>query len=169
MRPSVIYSVVCNFPHIQLFFVRVAQVVSSDLATHKSPLAIVTLLLYQQSSSTTLYYSYQERLSLTEARLRNEAGEITCVSMQSCSSEQSVWSPQPPASQQDTQSWRCVCNMSLNCIWIDLRICWVLDRLATYKSPLAIVTLLFYQQSSSTISPYSYAKVTLQLMDVFLC
>ena len=37
----------------------------------------------------------------------------------------------------------------------------VSSDLATYKSPLAIVTLLLYQQSSSTISPYSYAKVTL--------
>ena len=54
--------------------------VSSDLATYKSPLAIVTLLLYQQPSSTTLYYSYQECLFLTKARLRNETREITCVS-----------------------------------------------------------------------------------------
>ena len=51
--------------------------VSSGLATYKSPRALDGLLIYQQPSSTTLYYSYQERLSLTEAGLRNEIGEIT--------------------------------------------------------------------------------------------
>ena len=68
--------------------------VSSGLAPYKLPRALDSLLIYQQPSSTTLYYSYQERSSMTEARLRNEAGEITCVSIQSCSSEQGVWSPQ---------------------------------------------------------------------------
>ena len=42
-------------------------------------------------------------------------------------------------------------NMGLNCIRIDLHICWVLDRLAPYKLPRAHVNLLFYQQPSSTI------------------
>ena len=51
--------------------------VSSGLAPYKLPRALDSLLLYQQPSSTTLYYSYQERLSLTEAGLRNETGEIT--------------------------------------------------------------------------------------------
>ena len=32
--------------------------------------------------------------------------------------------------------------MSLNCVWIDLHICWVLDRLAPYKLPRAHVNLL---------------------------
>ena len=53
--------------------------VSSGLAPYKSPRALDSLLLYQQPSSTTLYYSYQEHLFLTKARLRNETGEITYV------------------------------------------------------------------------------------------
>ena len=53
--------------------------VSSGLATQRAPLAIASLLLYQQPSSTTLYYSYQEHLFLTKARLRNETGEITDI------------------------------------------------------------------------------------------
>ena len=40
------------------FFVRVVQVVSSGLAPYKLPRALVSLLMYQQPSSTTLYYSY---------------------------------------------------------------------------------------------------------------
>ena len=48
--------------------------------------------------------------------------------------------------------------MSLNCIWIDLRICWMLDRLAPYKLPRVLVSLLIliYQQSLSTTLYYSY-------------
>ena len=42
-------------------------------------------------------------------------------------------------------------NMGSNCIRIDLRICWVLDRLASYKLPRALDSLLLYQQPSSTI------------------
>ena len=60
--------------------VRVVQVVSSGLAPYKLPRALDSLLIYQQPSSTTLYYSYQERSSLAEARLRNETGEITDIS-----------------------------------------------------------------------------------------
>ncbi len=37
----------------------------------------------------------------------------------------------------------------------------VSSGLAPYKLPRALVSLLLYQQPSSTISPYSYAKVTL--------
>ena len=48
--------------------------------------------------------------------------------------------------------------MGSNCIWIDLRICWVLDRLAPYKLPRAHVNLLFYQQPSSTTLYYSYQE-----------
>ena len=43
----------------------------------------------------------------------------------------------------------------------------VSSDLATYKSPLAIVALLLYQQSSSTISPYSYTKATLLVNGCF--
>ena len=53
--------------------------VSSGLAPYKSPRALDSLLLYQQPSSTTLYYSYPGMPALIEIRLRNEAGEITCV------------------------------------------------------------------------------------------
>ena len=53
----------------------------TGLAPYKLPRALDSLLIYQQPSSTTLYYSYQECSSLTEARLSNEAGEITYVSM----------------------------------------------------------------------------------------
>ena len=34
----------------------------TGLAPYRSPRALVSLLLYQQPSSTTLYYSYQEYL-----------------------------------------------------------------------------------------------------------
>ena len=54
------------------------------LATHRSPRAIVNLLIYQQPSSTTLYYSYQEHLFLTKARLRNETGEIASCRIKGC-------------------------------------------------------------------------------------
>ncbi len=53
--------------------------VSSGLAPHKLPRALDSLLIYQQPSSTTLYYSYPGILTLIEVRSRNGAGEITCV------------------------------------------------------------------------------------------
>ena len=53
--------------------------VSSGLAPYKLPRALDSLLIYQQPSSTTLYYSYQESSSLTEVGLRNETGEITDI------------------------------------------------------------------------------------------
>ena len=53
--------------------------VSSGLAPYKLPRALDSLLLYQQPSSTTLYYSYLGMPVLIEARLRNETREITCV------------------------------------------------------------------------------------------
>ena len=53
--------------------------VSSDLATHKTPRAIANLPLYQQSSSTTLYYSYLGMSASTEVKPRNETGEITDI------------------------------------------------------------------------------------------
>ena len=59
--------------------VRAVQVVSSGLAPYKLPRALVSLLLYQQPSSTTLYYSYLRVSALIEIRLSNETGEITCV------------------------------------------------------------------------------------------
>ena len=51
--------------------------VSSGLAPYKLPRALVSLLIYQQPSSTTLNYSYQESQFLAEAGLRNETREIT--------------------------------------------------------------------------------------------
>ncbi len=66
--------------HLQFGLVRVVQVVSSGLAPYKLPRALDSLLIYQQPSSTTLYYSYQEYPSSTEVGLRNEAGEIAYVS-----------------------------------------------------------------------------------------
>ncbi len=51
--------------------------VSSGLAPHKLPRALDSLLLYQQPSSTTLYYSYLGILTSIEVRLSNETGEIT--------------------------------------------------------------------------------------------
>ena len=69
--------------------------VSSGLAPHKLPRALDSLLMYQQPSSTTLYYSCQERLSLNEAGLSNETGgNYRRINIKSCSSEQGVWSPQ---------------------------------------------------------------------------
>ena len=48
--------------------VRVVQVVSSGLASYKLPRALVSLLIYQQPSSTTLYYSYLETPYLIDSR-----------------------------------------------------------------------------------------------------
>ena len=49
--------------------------------------------------------------------------------------------------------------MSLDYTWIDLRICWVLDRLAPHKLPRALDSLLLYQQPSSTTLYYSYPGI----------
>ena len=46
-------------------------------------------------------------------------------------------------------------NNALLCLVSLTSISWT--GLATYKTPLAIANLLLHQQSSSTISPYSYA------------
>ena len=48
--------------------VRVVQVVSSGLAPYKPPRALGSLLLYQQPSSTTLYYSCLETPYLIDGR-----------------------------------------------------------------------------------------------------
>ena len=53
--------------------------VSSGLAPHKLPRALDSLLIYQQPSSTTLYYSYLGMPALIEIRLRNETREITDI------------------------------------------------------------------------------------------
>ena len=53
--------------------------VSSGLAPYKLPRALDSLLIYQQPSSTTLYYSYLGMPALIEIRLRNEAREITDI------------------------------------------------------------------------------------------
>ena len=54
--------------------------VSSGLAPYKLPRALDSLLLYQQPSSTTLYYSYLRVSALIEIRLSNETRGITHVS-----------------------------------------------------------------------------------------
>ena len=59
--------------------IRAVQVVSSGLAPYKLPRALDSLLIYQQPSSTTLYYSYLGMPDLIEIRLRNEVGEIADV------------------------------------------------------------------------------------------
>ena len=56
--------------------VRVVQVVSSGLAPYKLPRALDSLLLYQQPSSTTLYYSYLETPYLIDGR-QEQWGEET--------------------------------------------------------------------------------------------
>ncbi len=58
------------------FSVRVVQVASSGLAPYKLPRALDSLLIYQQPSSTTLYYSYLRVSVLIEIRLRNETGKL---------------------------------------------------------------------------------------------
>ena len=55
--------------------------VSSGLAPYKLPRALDSLLLYQQPSSTTLYYSYLGMPALIEIRLRNETREITDITL----------------------------------------------------------------------------------------
>ena len=51
----------------------------TGLAPHKLPRALVSLLMYQQPSSTTLYYSYLGILTSIEVRLSNETEEITDI------------------------------------------------------------------------------------------
>ncbi len=51
----------------------------TGLAPYKLPRVLDSLLIYQQPSSTTLYYSHQRVSALIEIRLRNEIREITCV------------------------------------------------------------------------------------------
>ena len=62
-----------------LCLVSLAGISWTGLATYKTPRAIAVKLLYQQSSSTTLYYSHLRVPALIEIRLRNETREITCV------------------------------------------------------------------------------------------
>ena len=137
--------------------------VSSGLAPYKLPRALDSLLIYQQPSSTTLYCSYPGILTLIEVRSRNETGEITSIltrlSLVAQSRAYGLLRPQHPSrmhkvgiAQEEPRH-----NIGLNCIQIDLHICWVLDRLTPYKLPRALVSLLLYQQSSSTTSPCSYA------------
>ena len=64
-----------------LCLVSLVSISWTGLAPHKLPRVLDSLLFYQQPSSTTLYYSHQERSSLARVRLSNETGEITCVSM----------------------------------------------------------------------------------------
>ena len=56
----------------------------TGLAPHKLPRALDSLLLYQQPSSTTLYYSHQEYPSSTEVGLNNETGEIASCRIKGC-------------------------------------------------------------------------------------
>ena len=46
------------------------------MAPYKLPRALDSLLIYQQPSSTILYYSYIRMLALAEVRLRSEIGKI---------------------------------------------------------------------------------------------
>ena len=62
--------------HIQSGLVRVVQVVSSGLTPYKLPRALASLLIYQQPSSTTLYYSYLETPYLIDGR-QEQWGEET--------------------------------------------------------------------------------------------
>ena len=135
--------------------------VSSGLAPYKSPRALDSLLIYQQPSSTTLYYSYLRASALIEIRLRNETGKLHMYQCLSQSNSPSFLRLQHPSrmhrvgiAQEEPRH-----NIGLNCIRIDLRICWMLDRLATHKTPLAIASLLLYQQPSSTTLYYSYLGI----------
>ena len=136
--------------------------VSSGLAPHKLPRALDSLLIYQQPSSTTLYYSYPGIPTLIEVRSRNGAGEITGIltrlSLVAQSRAYGLLRSQHPSrmhrvgiAQEEPRH-----NIGLNYIRIDLRICWMLDRLATYNLPRAITSLLMYRQPSSTTLYYSY-------------
>ena len=49
------------------------------MAPYKLPRALVSLLMYQQPSSTTLYYSYLGMFVLIKVRPWNETGEITDI------------------------------------------------------------------------------------------
>ena len=67
-------------PDIQ-FSARVVQVVSSGLAPYKLPRALDSLLIYQQPSSTTLYYSHLGMLYLIDGRQEQWDKETTRPAM----------------------------------------------------------------------------------------
>ena len=60
-----------------LCLVSLASISWTGLAPYKLPRVLDSLLLYQQPSSTTLYYSYLGMPALIEIRLSNETREIT--------------------------------------------------------------------------------------------
>ncbi len=60
-----------------LCLVSLTSISWTGLAPYKLPRALDSLLIYQQPSSTTLYYSYLGILTSIEVRLSNETGEIT--------------------------------------------------------------------------------------------
>ena len=62
-----------------LCLVSLVSISWTGLAPYRLPRALDSLLLYQQPSSTTLYYSYIRMLASTEVRQSNETGEITDV------------------------------------------------------------------------------------------
>ena len=61
--------------------VRAVQVVSSGLAPYKLPRALDSLLIYQQPSSTTLYYSYLETPYLIDGRQEQWDKETICPAL----------------------------------------------------------------------------------------
>ncbi len=62
-----------------LCLVSLVSISWTGLAPYKSPRALDSLLIYQQPSSTTLYYSYPGVLVLIKARPWNETREITDI------------------------------------------------------------------------------------------
>ena len=74
-----------GYSNALLCLVSLTSISWTGLAPYKLPRALVSLLLYQQPSSTTLYYSYLGMLVLIEIRLRSETGEITDITFPSAS------------------------------------------------------------------------------------
>ena len=68
-----------RYNNVSLCLVSFASISWTGLAPYKLPRALDSLLLYQQPSSTTLYYSYLRASALIEVRPWNETGEITDI------------------------------------------------------------------------------------------
>ena len=65
-----------RYNNVSLCLVSFASISWTGLAPHKLPRALDSLLLYQQPSATTLYYSHLRVSALIEVRLRNETGKL---------------------------------------------------------------------------------------------
>ena len=121
--------------NVLLCLVSLTSISWTGLAPYKPPRALDSLLIYQQPSSTTLYYSHPGILTLIEVRSRNETGEITCVNALARVAHLASSGPSTMLNTHDRKgnprhnnALLCLANLA-SISWTDL---------ATYKSPRAI-------------------------------